>query len=91
MKTFETRRARGLIFDIKNTSARFGLLFYGSPIVCGGSVLVFVFVFITLCPFLSCHHIDEEERAVAFHLLFFKCNITINNMWLFLKVLWVGL
>ena len=27
------------------------LLFYVPPIVCGGSVLVFVLVYITLCPF----------------------------------------
>ena len=32
-------------------SAVVDLLFYVHPIVCGGSVLVFVLVCITLCPF----------------------------------------
>ena len=32
-------------------ASKMNLLFYVPPIVCGGSVLVFVLVCITLCPF----------------------------------------
>ena len=39
------------------------LLFYVPPIVCGGSVMVFVLECITLCPFQLCNHIEEEARA----------------------------
>ena len=40
-----------------------GLVFYVPPIVCGGSVLIFVWVCITSKFF---NHLDEEERAVCF-------------------------
>ena len=36
-------------------------LFYVHPFVCGGSVLVFILVCISLCPFWF--QLDEEERA----------------------------
>ena len=33
---------------------------------------VFVFVFITLCPFYFCNHLDEEERAGCFAFIVFQ-------------------
>ena len=39
---------------------------------------VFVLVCITLSPFLSCNHLDEEEELVALLLLSFGCLVTIN-------------
>ena len=55
------------------------LFFYVPPIVCGGSVLVFVLVCITLCPFQLCNHLDEEERAGCFAFVAFwmscYCNV----------------
>ena len=45
------------------------------PLVVGGSVFVFVLLFITLCPFYFCNHLEEEERAVyfAFNVLRMSC------------------
>ena len=40
-------------------------LFYVPHIVCGGSMLVFVLLCITLCPFQFFNHFADEERAVA--------------------------
>ena len=45
------------------------LLFYVPPIVCLGSVLVFVLVCITLCPFWFCNHLDEESWLLYFYFL----------------------
>ena len=42
------------------------ILFYLLQIVCGGSVLVFVLLYITLCPFLVCNHLDKEDMAICF-------------------------
>ena len=42
------------------------------PIVCRGSVVLFVLVCITLCPFWFCNHLDEEERAGCFASLVFR-------------------
>ena len=36
------------------------LLFGVLPIVCGRSVFVFVLLYITLCPFYFCNHLEEE-------------------------------
>ena len=61
------------------------LLFYLPPIVCGGSMLVFVFVCITLCPFYFCNHLEEEERAGCFGFIVFwmscycKCPIALPH------------
>ena len=53
-------------------------------------MLVFVLVGITLCPFLFGNHLDEEERAGCF-VLIVLCLVTVNVLWLFLSVPWVGL
>ena len=37
------------------------------------------------------HHLEEKRKLVALLLLFFRCIVTINVMWLFLTVSWVGL
>ena len=37
----------------------------------GGSGLVFVSVFITLCPFKFCNYLDEEKRAGNFDFIVF--------------------
>ena len=48
------------------------VLFYVPPIVCGGSVLVFVLVCtISCCPFLFCNHLDQEEGASCFTFICF--------------------
>ena len=48
----------------------------------------FVLACITLCPYYVCNHLDEEERAACFA---FGCLATLNVLWLFLTVQWVGL
>ena len=40
--------------------------------------------------FLVCNHLDEEERAGCFALIVL-CLATVNVLWLFLTVSWVGL
>ena len=39
---------------------------------------------------IVCNHLDEEERAVCFALIVL-CLVTVNDMWLFRTVQWVGL
>ena len=39
------------------------MLFNVSPIVCGGSVFVFVLLCITLCLFQFCNHIEKKGRV----------------------------
>ena len=41
--------------------------------------------------FLVLNHLDEEERAGCFAFLCFRCLVTVNDLWLFLMVPWVGL
>ena len=41
--------------------------------------------------FIVCNHVDEEERAGCFASLSFGCLVTVNVLWLFLTVSWVGL
>ena len=46
------------------------VLLYGVlPIGCGGSVFDFVLLCITLCPFLFCNHLEEEEIPGCFALV----------------------
>ena len=47
------------------------IYFYVPPIVCRGSVLVFVLICITLCPFQFCNRLDEKERAGYFAFIVF--------------------
>ena len=42
------------------------LLFGVLPVGCGGLLFVFVLLCITMCPFLFCNHLEEEERADCF-------------------------
>ena len=65
------------------------LLIYVSPIVYGGSVLVFDLVCTTLCPFKFCNDLDEKERALL--LLSFRCLVSVYVLWLFFTVSWVGI
>ena len=58
--------------------------FYEPHIVCGSSVFVFVLLCITLCSFLLCNHLEEEENLVAFLLLSYRCIATVNVLWLFI-------
>ena len=45
-----------------------------------------------LCVFSSvCNHLNEEEMADCFAFLPFLCLVTINVVWFFLTVPWVGL
>ena len=51
------------------------MLFGMLPIGCGCSVLVFVVLCITVCPFWFCNHLEEEEGAgcFAFNFLRMSC------------------
>ena len=51
---------------LRNGSVVVDKLFYVPSIVWGGFVLVF-----TVCPFQFCSHLDVEERAGCFALIFF--------------------
>ena len=64
-----------------------------TPIVCGGSVFVFVLVCIALLYVLSSFAIilTRKRELVVLLLLSFGCLITVNVLWLFLTVPWVGL
>ena len=53
--------------------------------------LIFVLVCITLCLFKFCNHIVEEERPGCFALLSSWCLVSVNVLWPFLTVQWVGL
>ena len=48
-------------------------------------------VCITLCPFYFCNIFEEEERSGCFALLSYRCIVSVNVLWLFLMVPWVGL
>ena len=52
------------------------LLFYVPHIVCGGSVLVFVLVCITLCPSSFAIILTRKRELVALLLLSFGCLVT---------------
>ena len=41
--------------------------------------------------FLVCNDLDEEKRAGCFAFIVFACLVTVNVLWLFLMVPWVGL
>ena len=71
-------------------SVVFDILSYVSPIICGGSVLVYVLVCITLCPSFAII-LTMKSELVALLLLSFGCLLTVNILWLFLTVPWVGL
>ena len=53
-------------------------------------MLVFVLACITLCPCFAII-LNRKRELVASNLLSFQCLVTINVLWLFLKVPWVGL
>ena len=44
-------------------------LFNAFPIVCGGSVFVFVLVCTTVRPFQLCNHLEKEEKELVALLL----------------------
>ena len=50
-----------------------------------GSVFVFVLVYITLCPFKCCKHLEEEMRAGSFALTalrmscYCKCSVALPH------------
>ena len=54
-------------------------------------MLVLVLVFITLCPFLFCNHLWRKRELAALLLLSFRYLVTVNVLWHFLTVPWVGL
>ena len=58
---------------------------------CGSSLIVFVLLCITLCPFQFCNHLEEERRAGCFAFIvlrmscYCKCSVTLPHG------VWVGL
>ena len=61
------------------------LLFNAHPIVLGSSVFVFVLLCITLCPFLFCNHLEEEEIAgclaitILYMYCYYKCSVALPH------------
>ena len=53
--------------------------------ICGGSVLVFVLLCISLCSFYFCQHLDKEENDSCFALIAFlmpcdcKCSVALHH------------
>ena len=67
------------------------LLFNVLPILCGSSVLS-LFCYALLCVHSSFAIILKRKRTlVALLLLSYRCIVTLNVLWLLLKVSWVGL
>ena len=64
-----------------------GLLFNVLPIVCEGLCLSLF----GMCPFYFCNNFEEEERSGCFALFSYRCIVSVNVLWLFLMVPWVGL
>ena len=60
-------------------------------IVCGGSVFVFNLVYITFILSNFAIILEMKRELGALCLLSYRCLITVNAMWLFLTVPWVGL
>ena len=54
-------------------------------------MFVFVLVCITLCPVSFETILKRKRELVALPLLSYGCIVSVNVLWLFLKVPWVGL
>ena len=68
------------------------LLFSVHPIVCWSSVFVIDLLSITLYAHYSFAIIlKRKNKLFALLLLSYRCLVTVNVLWLFLKVPWVGL
>ena len=59
---------------------------YNVPLnICGGSVLIFVLLCISLCSFYFCEHLDEEENDSCFAFIVFlmscdcKCSVALPH------------
>ena len=50
------------------------------PVVCGGSVFVFVLICITLCPIWFCSRLGERRVLDALLLFSYGCLVTVNVM-----------
>ena len=61
------------------------------PVVCGGSVFVFILLCITLCLFHFAIILKRKRKLVALLLLSYGCLVIVNVLWPFLTVPWVGL
>ena len=57
----------------------------------GGYVFVFVWLCITMCPFYFAIILKRNRKLVALILLSYRFILTLNVLWLFLTVPWVGL
>ena len=55
------------------------------------SSFVFVMVYVAMCPSSFAIILTRKRELVALLLLSFGCLVTINVLWLFLTVPWVGL
>ena len=61
------------------------------PIVCGSSVFFFVLLCITGVHSSFAIILKRKRKLVALLLLSYRCIVTIDVLWLFLTVPWVGL
>ena len=54
------------------------LLFYVPPILCGGSVFVFVLAYVAMCPSFFTIILTRKRELVALLLFSFGCLVTVN-------------
>ena len=61
------------------------------PIIRGSSLFVLVLLCITLYPCFFAIILKRKRKLVALLLLPYRCSVTVNVLWVFLTVPWVGL
>ena len=75
----------------KAVALLFLIFFNVLPIVCVSFVFVFALLCIILRPFIFTNILKMKRKLVALLLLSYRCIVTINVLWLFLTVPWIGL
>ena len=72
--------------EVTLKTCKLGLLFNVLPIVCGGSVSVFVWYALLCVLFIFAIILKRKRELVALLLLSYGCLITVNVLWLFLTI-----
>ena len=68
------------------------LVWFGSKIcIFLGVLCTSLFCYAILCVHSKCNHLEGEEAAGSLLLLSYSCIVTIDDLWLFLKISWVCL
>ena len=81
----------GPLWCVRRCSVVVDLLFYVPPIVCWGSVFVFVWYVWPYALSSFAIILTRKRELVALLVLSLGCLFTVNVLWLFLTVLWFGL